>query len=79
MAAKTGHSWAANPSSSQSSATVVKEIGGGVACGYVSASGPFGSGGLLRVSVTMFSCPGVCLMSEVNSAMKDNGRGGTGL
>ncbi len=32
----------------------------------------FGWRGRLRASLTTFSCPGVCLMSEVNSAMKDN-------
>jgi hypothetical protein len=29
-------------------------------------------GGRLKTSATMFSWPGVCLMSDVNSAMKDN-------
>jgi hypothetical protein len=32
----------------------------------------FGWRGRLRASVTTFSCPGVCLMSEVNSVIKDN-------
>jgi hypothetical protein len=74
MAAKTGPSGTANPSSSQSSETAVKEVGRGAGFGCVSTGGPWDAGGRLRVSATTFSWPGLCLMSEVISAMKDNCR-----
>ncbi len=72
MTAKTGLSWTANPSSGQPSATVVTEVGGGAGFGYVSAGSPWDASGRLRASATTFSCLGMCLTSEVNSAMKDN-------
>jgi hypothetical protein len=66
--AKMGRSGAASPSSGQFSATRAGEgrrlSGGGCA----------GGGGRLKASATMFSWPGVCLMSDVNSAMKESCR-----
>jgi hypothetical protein len=74
MAAKSGHSGAARPSFGQSSAMRVKEVGGvvGSCCAY--AGGRRGASGRLKAYATTFSWPGVCLMSDVNSAMKDSCR-----
>jgi hypothetical protein len=69
MAARIGRSGAASPSSGQSLAVEAGEgrwLGGG---GCAAAEG-----GRLRASATTFSCPGVCRMSEVNSAMKESSR-----
>ncbi len=69
MAAKMGCSGAASPSSGQSSAARAGEVGwtGGGRCTAA-------EGGRLKASATMFSWPGVCLMSDVNSAMKESCR-----
>jgi hypothetical protein len=69
MAARMGRSGAASPSSGQSSAAEVEEgrwLGGG---GCAAAEG-----GRLKASATTFSWPGVCRMSDVNSAMKESCR-----
>jgi hypothetical protein len=58
MAARIGRSGVTRPSSGQSSAVGEGEVGCAV------------SGGLLKASATMFSWPCVCLISDVNSAMK---------
>ncbi len=69
MAARMGRSGAASPSSSQSSAVRAGEgrllSGGGCAVT---------EGGRLKGSATMFSWPGVCLISDVNSVMKESCR-----
>ncbi len=69
MAAKMGCSGAARPSSGQSSAARVVEVGwpGGGRCAAALS-------GQLKASATKFSWPGVCLMSNVNSAMKESCR-----
>jgi hypothetical protein len=69
MAAKMGRSGATRPSSGQSSAVGAGE-GGCAVCGCCVAAG----GGRLKASATTFSWPGVCLMSDVNSAMKESCR-----
>jgi hypothetical protein len=69
MAARMGRSGVASPSSGQSSAVEAGEgcwLGGG---GWAAAEG-----GRLKASATTFSWPGVCRMSEVNSAMKESCR-----
>jgi hypothetical protein len=65
-------SGAAKLSSGQSWAMAVKGALGGpdLCCGSMGV--PWGVGGWLGASPTMFSWPGVCLMSDVNSAMNDN-------
>ena len=68
MAARNGRSGGASPSSGQSSAAEVGE--GSFGGGGSAAAG----GGRLKASATTFSCPGVCRMSEVNSAMKESCR-----
>ncbi len=69
MAAKMGHSGVARPSSGQSSAVGAGEAGCAID-GCCAAAG----GDQLKPLATTFSWPGVCLMSDVNSAMKDNCR-----
>ncbi len=67
MAARMGRSGAASPSSSQSLVVRAGEgswLGGG-SCAVAEA-------GRLKASATTFSWPGVCLMSDVNSAMKES-------
>jgi hypothetical protein len=69
MAARMGRSGAASPSSGQSSAVRAGEgrwLGGG-GCAVA-------EGGRPKASATAFSWPGVCLMSDVNSAMKESCR-----
>ncbi len=68
MAAKMGRSGATRPSSGQSSPVRAGEVGwsSGGCCAAA-------DGGRLKVSAT-FSWPGVCLMSDVNSAMKESCR-----
>jgi hypothetical protein len=69
MAATMGCSGVASPSSGQSSAARAGEgrwLGGS---GFAAVGG-----GRLKVSATTFSWPGVCLMSDVNSAMKESCR-----
>jgi hypothetical protein len=69
MAARMGRSGAASPSSGQSSAVRAGEgrwLGGG-GCAVA-------EGGRLKGSATTFSWPGVCLMSDVNSTMKESCR-----
>ncbi len=67
MAAKMGCFAAASLSSGQSSAARAGEVGwpGGGRCAAA-------EGRRLKVSATTFSWPGVCLMSDVNSAMKES-------
>jgi hypothetical protein len=69
MAAKMGCSGGARPSSGQSSAVRAGEAGccGGGRCAAA-------DGGRLKASATTFSWPGVCLISYVNSAMKESCR-----
>ncbi len=55
-------------------ANPVKEVGSGAAFGCVSAGGPCRASGRLRASATKFSCQGMCLMSDINSALKDKCR-----
>jgi hypothetical protein len=69
MAAKIDRSGVTRPSSGQSLGVGVGEIGCAVG-GCCAAAG----GGRLKASATTFSWPGVCLMSYVNSAMKDSCR-----
>jgi hypothetical protein len=66
MAAKMGRSGVTRPSSGQSSAVGAGEIGCAVG-GCCAAAG----GGRLKASATTFSWPDVCLISDVNSVMKD--------
>jgi hypothetical protein len=61
MAAKMGRSGAASPSSGQFSAARAGES-------------RWLGGGWLNASATTFSWPGVCLMSDVNSVMKESCR-----
>jgi hypothetical protein len=73
MAARMGRSGAASPSSGQSSAVRAGEgrwLGGG-GCAVA-------EGRRLKASATAFSWPGVCLMSDVNSAMKESCAAGAG-
>jgi hypothetical protein len=67
MAARMGRSGAASPSSGQSSAVGVGE-GRWLGSGGCAAA----EGGRLKASATTFSWPGVCRMSDVNSAMKES-------
>jgi len=69
MAAKMGHSGVTRPSSGQSLAVGAGEIGCAVDDCCAAAGGH-----QLKASATTFSWPGVCLMSDVNSAMKDSCR-----
>ncbi len=69
IAAKMGCSGVTRPSSDQSSAVGAGEIGCAVG-GCCAAAG----GGRPKAAATTFSWPGVCLMSDVNSAMKDSCR-----
>ncbi len=69
MAARMGRSGVANPSSGQSSA-----VGAGEGCWLGAGSCAAEEGGRLKASATTFSWPGVCRMSEGNSAMKESCR-----
>jgi hypothetical protein len=69
MAAKMGHSGVTRPSSGQSLAVGAGEIGCAVGDCCAAAGGH-----QLKASATTFSWPGVCLVSDVNSAMKDSCR-----
>jgi hypothetical protein len=69
MGARMGRSGAASTSSGQSSVARAGEgrwLGGSGCAAAV--------GGRLKASATTFSWPGVCLMSDVNSAMKESCR-----
>jgi hypothetical protein len=59
IAAKTGRSWVTNPSSSQSSATAVKEVGGGAVLAVrrlVAPVGPVGGSGRPRLCFLVLAC-----------------------
>ena len=69
MAARNGRSGDASPSSGQSSAA-----GSGEGCCFGGGGCAAAGGSRLKASATTFSWPGVCRMSEVNSAMKESCR-----